>query len=256
MNTTISLRNPILQLSTSTFFDKESTGSRFTKGDDGGSLRDAHSDMQSGRHSRLSQIIQHIPTLTAGSNEYQEGMNLKELSLVGIANLSNDLLVNHPALSTVISDMEQILRKQMLLKQDDIKTRFEVADSRSKDMQKINALLEKLDLVVDKNARSMQGKVGLGTSNILSMACELLLHKDAHNANRSSFLLIEEPEAHIHAQRQLKLVQSLEDARLKCQYVAMTRATALLCMAIPIEYVDVECQKLLIKNGWEIKVIQ
>lgn len=88
------------------------------------------------------------------------------------------------------------------------------------------------------------------------MACELLLHKDAHNANRSSFLLIEEPEAHIHAQRQLKLVQSLEDARLKCQYVAMTRATALLCMAIPIEYVDVECQKLLIKNGWEIKVIQ
>lgn len=161
MNTTISLRNPILQLSTSTFFDKESTGSRFTKGDDGGSLRDAHSDMQSGRHSRLSQIIQHIPTLTAGSNEYQEGMNLKELSLVGIANLSNDLLVNHPVLSTVNSDMEQILRKQILLKQDDIKTRFEVADSRSKDMQKINALLEKLDLVVDKNASSMQGKVGL-----------------------------------------------------------------------------------------------
>ena len=44
--------------------------------------------------------------------------------------------------------------------------------------------------------------------------------------------------------------------RLKCQYVAMTRATALLCMAIPIEFVDVDCQKLLIKNGWEIKVIQ
>ena len=38
MNTTIYLRNPILQLSTSTFFDKESTGNRFTKGDDGGSL--------------------------------------------------------------------------------------------------------------------------------------------------------------------------------------------------------------------------
>ena len=190
-------------------------------------LRDAHSDMQSGRHSRLSQIIQHIPTLTAGSNEYQEGMNLKELSLVGIANLSNDLLVNHPALSTVNSDMEEILRKQMLLKQDDIKTRFEVADSRSKDMQKINALLEKLDLVVDKNASSMQGKVGLGTSNILSMACELLLHKDAHNANRSSFLLIEEPEAHIHAQRQLKLVQSLEDATPNQQIIITTHSPLL-----------------------------
>lgn len=190
-------------------------------------LRDAHSDMQSGRHSRLSQIIQHIPTLTTGSNEYQEGMNLKDLSLVGIANLSNDLLVNHPALSAVNSDMEEILRRQMLLKQDDIKTRFEVADSRSKDMQKINALLEKLDLVVDKHASTMQGKVGLGTSNILSMACELLLHKEAHNANRSSFLLIEEPEAHIHAQRQLKLVQSLEEATPNQQIIITTHSPLL-----------------------------
>ena len=190
-------------------------------------LRDAHSDMQSGRHSRLSQIIQHIPTLNAGTNEYQEGMDLKDLSLVGIANLSNDLLVNHPALSAVNTDMEDILRKQMLLKQDDIKTRFEVADSRSKDMQKINALLEKLDLVVDKHASSMQGKVGLGTSNILSMACELLLHKEAHNANRSSFLLIEEPEAHIHAQRQLKLVQSLEDATANQQIIITTHSPLL-----------------------------
>ena len=190
-------------------------------------LRDAHSDMQSGRHSRLSQIIQHIPTLTAGTNEYQEGMDLKDLSLVGIANLSNDLLVNHPALSAVNTDMEAILREQMLLKQDDIKTRFEVADSRSKDMQKINALLEKLDLVVDKHASSMQGKVGLGTSNILSMACELLLHKEAHNVNRSSFLLIEEPEAHIHAQRQLKLVQSLEDATPNQQIIITTHSPLL-----------------------------
>lgn len=39
-------------------------------------LRDAYSDMQSGRHSRLSQIIQHIPTLTDGKDEYQPGMNL------------------------------------------------------------------------------------------------------------------------------------------------------------------------------------
>ena len=59
----------------------------------------------------------------------------------------------------------------------------------------------------------MSGKVGLGTSNIMSMACELLLHKeseDAKDAKISSFLIIEEPEAHVHAQRQLKMIQSLE----------------------------------------------
>ena len=47
------------------------------------------------------------------------------------------------------------------------------------------------------------GRVGLGTSNVMSMACELLLHKDTKSNNKPCFLLIEEPEAHIHAQRQL-----------------------------------------------------
>lgn len=73
------------------------------------------------------------------------------------------------------------------------------------------ALLEKLDLAVDKDASDMCGRVGLGTSNIMSMACELLLHNEAIGDNKSCFLLIEEPEAHIHAQRQLKLIQSLEE---------------------------------------------
>lgn len=38
-------------------------------------LRDAYSDMQSGKHSRLSQIIHNIPKLTEGENEYQDKMD-------------------------------------------------------------------------------------------------------------------------------------------------------------------------------------
>jgi putative ATP-dependent endonuclease of OLD family len=34
--------------------------------------------------------------------------------------------------------------------------------------------------------------------------------KESEAAKRTSFLLIEEPESHVHAQRQLKLIQSLE----------------------------------------------
>ena len=169
-------------------------------------------------------------------------MDLQDLSLIGIANLSNHLLVNHPVLKAVNSNMEEILHKQLLLKQDEIKTRFEVADSLSKELQKINALLEKLDLTVDKNASSMQGKVGLGTSNILSMACELLLHKEAEKINRSSFLLIEEPEAHIHAQRQLKLVQSLEGATANHQIIITTHSP-LLASVVKLENI------IIIKNG-------
>ena len=45
-------------------------------------------------------------------------------------------------------------------------------------------------------------------------------------------------------------------SRLKCQYVAMTRARALLCLAIPIEFVDTKAQKLLQKIGWTIKFVE
>lgn len=43
--------------------------------------------------------------------------------------------------------------------------------------------------------------------------------------------------------------------RLKCQYVAMTRAKALLCLAIPTNFVDDKTQKKLQGIGWNIKII-
>ena len=81
-------------------------------------LRDAYSDMQSGKHSRLSQIIHNIPKLTEGENEYQDKMNLEKLSLVGISNLSNSLLEKHPALQAVNKNLTEIMNNQMLLKGD------------------------------------------------------------------------------------------------------------------------------------------
>ena len=181
-------------------------------------LRDAYSEMQSGKRSRLSQIMQHVSVVDQGENEYQEGKDIHRLSIAGIADLSNKLLAHHPALDSINREMTTILQEKMLLKKDNIKTRLEVAGANSNRLQKEMALLEKLDLAVDKNAGEMCGKVGLGTSNIMSMACELLLHKEAEGENKSSFLLIEEPEAHIHAQRQLKLIQSLEN---ECHVVGM-----------------------------------
>lgn len=52
-----------------------------------------------------------------------------------------------------------------------------------------------------------------------------------------------------------KKVTKTNLGRLKCQYVAMSRATALLCLAIPNEFVDADTQKLLIDNGWTINVL-
>lgn len=44
--------------------------------------------------------------------------------------------------------------------------------------------------------------------------------------------------------------------RLRCQYVAMTRPRALLCLAIPAEFVDEKAQIKLQRIGWDIKMIE
>ena len=178
-------------------------------------LRDAYSDMQSGRNSRLSQIVQSIPNLNIGTGEYTEGMELNKLSISGIADLSNKLLLEHPALKKANLDVTNILQNKMLLKNDKLATQLQVSGTNALETKKLVSLLEKLDLAVDKADYQNQGRVGLGTSNIMSMACELLLNNTNAQKGNSSFLLIEEPEAHIHAQRQLRLIQSLQNEAVK-----------------------------------------
>ena len=39
-------------------------------------LRDAYSEMQAGRHSRLSQIMQHISVVDQGVDEYEEEIDI------------------------------------------------------------------------------------------------------------------------------------------------------------------------------------
>ena len=174
-------------------------------------LRDAYSDMQAGRNSRLSQIVQRMPDLCKGSAEYAEGMDLHELSIAGIADLSNKLLLKHPALNKANQDLSDILHNRMLLHGDVLQTQLQVAGMDMLESKKLVSLLEKLDLAALHNGNQSQGHVGLGTSNILSMACEMLLNDINEKSERSSLLLIEEPEAHLHAQRQLRLIQSLQD---------------------------------------------
>ena len=211
-------------------------------------LRDAYSNMQAGRNSRLSQIMQGIPDLNDGESEYTAGMDLSQLSITGIADLSNALLAEHPKLKKANSDIGAIINSKMLLRGDDVKTQFEVAGTNSVDSKKIVALLEKLDL----SARTPNdaGKVGLGTSNILSMACELLLNR----SSGSSFLLIEEPEAHIHAQRQLRLIQSLQEEASSVdhnQQIIVTTHSPLLASVVNLKNITIikEAKAYLLEQG-------
>ena len=203
-------------------------------------LRDAYGDLRAKRHSRLSQILQNVPEITSGEEEYKEGIELKELSLLALTDLYNQLLSEHKALKSVSSNMSETLNKKLLLSGDQIETKFEVSDAKDKSKRKIASLLEKLDLVLEQSS----GRVGLGTSNLLSIACELLLHKQASQSDNSTFLLIEEPESHIHAQRQLKLVQSLqESAESSNQQIIVTTHSPILASVVNLKNI------IVVKNG-------
>ncbi len=199
-------------------------------------LRDSYSNMQAGRNSRLSQIVQGIPNLEEGISEYTTGVKLEDLSISGIASLSNYLLANHSKLKEANAEIGTIMNSKMLLKGDEVETAFEVAGTNSPDSKRLISLLEKLDLTAHGDGAS--GKIGLGTSNILSMACELLLNRGAG----SSFLLIEEPEAHVHAQRQLRLIQSLQAETAtdnSNQQIIITTHSPLMASVVKLENISI-----------------
>ena len=52
-----------------------------------------------------------------------------------------------------------------------------------------------------------------------------------------------------------KNMKKSSEKRLKCQYVAMTRARALICLAIPIDFVDEKRQIKLQQIGWNLRYI-
>lgn len=203
-------------------------------------LRDAYSDMQSGRNSRLSQIVQSVPNLNSGTQEYTEGMDLSNLSIAGIADLSNKLLAAHPSLKETNQNVTNILQDRMLLHGDSLQTQLLVAGMDVLESKRFVSLLEKLDLTALSSEGKSQGRVGLGTSNIMSMACEMLLNTTNTLNGKSSFLLIEEPEAHIHAQRQLRLIQSLQsEASEKSHQVIITTHSPLLASVVELNNITI-----------------
>lgn len=188
-------------------------------------LRDAQAQMKSGRGSRLAQILSNIPDLNLGERKYREDIDISTLSLAGIFDLSNQLLAGHKVIKDVNNGIGKILNEELMLNNDTVKTQITVSGDGNTDEKKIYSLLEKLDLNIQKDSVSNYGNIGLGTSNLMSMACEMLLNQNDNEL--STFMLVEEPEAHIHAQRQLKLIQSMQKKGKNKQIILTTHSPLL-----------------------------
>lgn len=171
-------------------------------------LRDAEQALSAGRASRLSQVLHHTDQVKAAGINFDpengiENTDPSKLNVLGIGDFANALLENQKGVEQARGKIDEHL-EGLALNGDGIKSVINVSGMTASDDIRLRQLLEKLNLSLGG-----PGKLGLGSNNLLFMACEfLLLDQDDEG---SKLLLIEEPEAHLHAQRQLRAMKFLQD---------------------------------------------
>jgi len=166
-------------------------------------LRDAEAELSSGRASRLSQIL-------SSSKEIRDGMD-GILSIIADAN--DSLLADDAALKKSAENIQRNYLHKLIFEADknELGAFIDIAGVKKDDLEglpvnakrrHLRAILEGLSLALTDDRRLH----GLGYHNLLFMGAELLLLEQEANID-FPLLLIEEPEAHLHPQLQLKLLQ-------------------------------------------------
>lgn len=195
-------------------------------------LRDAEQALSAGRGSRLAQVLRYSEQICKGSDAYSPDAPLKEqeLSVLGIGNLINAMLEKQKGVIGAREDIDKNLAG-LTLRGESLKSDIKVSGAMASPDARLRELLEKLDLRLDG-----KGELGLGSDNLLFIACELLLL--AQESEGSKLLLIEEPEAHLHAQRQLQVMRFMqEQAEAKGIQVIVTTHSPNLASAISLNNV-------------------
>lgn len=154
-------------------------------------LRDAEREMSSGRSSRISQILLNHPVFK----------DKQEHEVLGIFQDANNKIEEYFAKGGEGKHILQTIRNN--LKSFNDRGQASDAELKASDIQ-LKAILESLSL----NAPEINP--GLGELNLLFIAAELLLLKDDIDGG-IKLALIEELEAHLHPQAQLRLISFLQN---------------------------------------------
>lgn len=154
-------------------------------------LRDAEREMSSGRGSRISQILLNHPVFK----------DKKEHAVLDIFQDANRQIENYFTDDTDGKRILQTIRNNLESFND--KRQSSNAELKTSDIQ-LKAILESLSL----NAPEINP--GLGELNLLFIAAELLLLKDDTDGGLK-LALVEELEAHLHPQAQLRLISYLQN---------------------------------------------
>ncbi|PYI39562.1 ATP-dependent endonuclease [Arthrobacter psychrolactophilus] len=176
-------------------------------------LRDAEREMSSGRNSRLSQVLNKFPDISSGATLNADNLPgdieaVESLSLAGLSGYIRHLVNRHDGVKAATTSINNDYLSKLSLVGDGLTAEINFV-SGPDDITRLKQILERLELnLLDGASQSSYGRYGLGSNNLLYMACELLLI--AKEREGLPLLLIEEPEAHLHPQRQLQLMSFLE----------------------------------------------
>ena len=196
-------------------------------------LRDAEQALSSGRTSRLSQVLLQKDQIKTGGIKYDPDASLdmetlNKLNVLGIGDLANALLKKQQGIVSTSNEIDAYLGR-ISLRGDGLESNINVSGETSSEDIRLRKLLEKFNLSL-----SGSGKHGLGSNNLLFMACEFLLLSQEDEGFK--LLLIEEPEAHLHAHRQLRIMKFLqEQAEEKHIQIIVTTHSPNLASAINLE---------------------
>lgn len=206
-------------------------------------LRDAEREMSPGRNSRLSQVLSSFPNIEAGSAFDPASLPAdlaaaEALSIAGMGDFLRHLVNSHGAIVSAQKEINDTYLRPLSLVGQPLTSRIGFGEGGT-DPAKLKQILERLELgLLDHATGEARGVYGLGSNNVLFMACELLLL--GKEPDGLPLLLIEEPEAHLHPQRQLQLMEFLETAAqpstgLRRVQVILTTHSPNLSSKIPLQ---------------------
>lgn len=178
-------------------------------------LRDALADMTHGNKSRFAQILKSHPIFkttkdTSGMKvPHDLEVRYKELKKQIDKYFSEDAEKG----TEITKKINTLLSSHFLTKKDERNAIVSLTANELTD------ILKQLDLILEPN------KSGLGTLNLLCIAAELLLYTE--NRNGLKLTLIEELEAHLHPQSQLRLIDFISSESDYGQFILTTHSTTL-----------------------------
>ncbi|MCS4456725.1 ATP-dependent nuclease [Clostridium botulinum] len=203
-------------------------------------LRDAEHELSPGYRSRFAQVLKSHPIFKKNGDIHpiedimkKANNNIEEYFKSSISQgddkdaengwvSENNVNIEHnddkddPA--SIISSISTTLSNFLGNDKDQYDVNINISE------MELNKILSRLMLKIDED------KVGLGTLNQLYMAMELLLLDIKEKNNEFGLALVEEIEAHIHPQAQLRVIKHLEE-NIKSQTILTTHSIILASIA-------------------------